>query len=379
MGSPTITLTFVRNEPPPTIEDLPLAGDAPEHLPQQFAAADFAKQKLEELISRTNPITGHRRIKFTYQQLKLRALLTFLTCPDAEVGGLMFVPDDGLGFCTQVQELLGRWEKESARLFDEHGVQPGISETESGDKGGGYDKAMLLCIHTFKARLVWVFLKPFMDMVPDLLYGRAFEDLLALDESLLTLWRNCLINIRPLPCASQENEGRKLELQFLRFNGEDPVFADCIYEVNDQGAEGSREDNNPPLPLRSGDIYVLETNDPINHPLPSRELLTLRYHLQNALHAFKAKGVLEVLFGGPPPDVVGAEVLWSPERREHTSDFEEAVVREAVDQEVISSEDGLRWIVAIDNINFALEKRREKQRLQDILRYLDEEEDRDSD
>ncbi|KAK8071576.1 hypothetical protein PG996_004924 [Apiospora saccharicola] len=146
-----------------------------------------------------------------------------------------------------------------------------------------------------------------------------------------------------------------------------------------KGVEGSREDGDPPLPLRTGDIYVLETKDPINHPLPSRELLTLRYHLQNALHAFKAKGALKALFGGPPPDVVGVEVLWFPERREHTSDFEEAVVREAIDQGVASSEDGLRWIVAIDNLNFAVEKHREKQRLQDILRYLDEEEDRDSD
>ncbi|KAK8071575.1 hypothetical protein PG996_004923 [Apiospora saccharicola] len=172
MGSPAITLTFVGSEPPPSKEDLPLASDAPEHLPRQFAAADFAKQKLGELISHTNPITGHRRIKFTYQQLNLRALLTFLTCPDAEFSGLMFVPGGldfydpplgpyGLDFlrhnmysCTQVQELLGLWGKEIARLFHEHGVQPGINETESGDKGGGQDKAVLQRIHTFKARLV---------------------------------------------------------------------------------------------------------------------------------------------------------------------------------------------------------------------------------
>lgn len=79
MVSPAITLTFLRNEPPQPKDNPPLYGDAPEHVHRQFAAADYAKQKLEELMSHTKYTSGPRPIEATYQQLKLRALLAFLS------------------------------------------------------------------------------------------------------------------------------------------------------------------------------------------------------------------------------------------------------------------------------------------------------------
>lgn len=91
------------------------------------------------------------------------------------------------------------------------------------------------------------------------------------------------------------------------------------------------------------------------------------------------------MFSGPPP-VVGAEALRSLERREHTSDFEEAVVREAVTQNVVSSGEGLWWIAAIDYLNQTLNKEREERReqhdrrmdrLYNLLNGLEEEGDGD--
>lgn len=174
-------------------------------------------------------------------------------------------------------------------------VQPGTNEIESGKKEErDPDGDVLLRARTFRASLELFFPLPLcpLETISELLYGRGFANVLALDESLGSLWAQSLMNIQPLPSNSQEDDCKRLELQFLRFNEEDPVFAKSIYEVKDAGAEESREDRDPPQRICTGYVYVLETKDLINHPLPSRALFTLQYHLHEAHHAFKAKSVL---------------------------------------------------------------------------------------
>lgn len=189
---------------------------------------------------------------------------------------------------------------------------------ESGEKGETHE-ALHDCrrrrLKKFECTLAQFFGIRFKQLVSELLFGRAIKTLLRLaEESLCSQWARSRVNIRPLPCRSQEDEGKKLEVQFLRFNDEYPLFlfGDSIYETSGQledgGAEAataSHEDGTSPRRIRSGDVYVLQTSDPKTHPLPSRDVVTLQYHLQTIRHSLEARGTLEALFGEPQSEEIG--------------------------------------------------------------------------
>ncbi|KAK8074453.1 hypothetical protein PG997_009116 [Apiospora hydei] len=386
--------------PPATEGQYHSPNDAPEHIRHQLAAAAFAKQKIQELISsgddnNDNDNTKHTgsglgRIEAVHDQLRLRALHAFLLCPDAEDVPVFFFDDryapchtDGVDefldhnerLCTSGAKALGLWKNNTYRLLDE--IEYGKKKKEEDEK------AALRRVQSFQIVLRWFFRDRFLKLVPELLSGKGISDLLSCldDESLPSLWRRCSINIRPLPCINAEDAGKKLEVQFLRFNDEDPLFGDSIYEVggrldddddDEKGSKSERGDDpgtaaaaagspSPPR-IRSGDVYVLETSDPETNPLPSRDLLLLQYHLHTVRHRLEARGTLQSLFGGPPllPETIagaGAADPVSGSREE--VDFDETIVAEAVGRGIVSEEDGGRWIAALGHLNRAREEERE--------------------
>ncbi|EPE09831.1 hypothetical protein F503_07607 [Ophiostoma piceae UAMH 11346] len=55
-------------------------------------------------------------------------------------------------------------------------------------------------------------------------------------------------------------------------------------------------------PVRTGDVFLLETVDPIKYPLPSLESLQIQAGVHRLLGGLRAAATLASLFGRPPPD-----------------------------------------------------------------------------
>ncbi|KAK8123206.1 hypothetical protein PG984_011876 [Apiospora sp. TS-2023a] len=66
--------------------------------------------------------------------------------------------------------------------------------------------------------------------------------------------------------------------------------------------------------------------------------------------AFKAKDALRSLFREPVPDVA-EDVVQSRYRQEPTSGFWEGIIEAAIEDDVISFEDGWKWIVAMEQLD----------------------------
>ncbi|KAK7962935.1 uncharacterized protein PG986_003760 [Apiospora aurea] len=315
--------------------------DAPEHIRHQLAAAAFAKQKIGELL-----------------------------CPDAEDVPVFFFDDryapchsddrdefleHNERLCTSGAKVLGLWKTNTYRLLNE--IESGRKKDEEED-----EKIALRRTFSFQAVLRWFFSGRFSTLVPELLSGKGISDLLSCldDESLPSLWKRCRINIRPLPCTNPDDAGKKLEVQFLRFNDGDPLFGDSLYEVggrldddydDDKGSESERGDSpgtaaagSKSTRIRSGDV---------------RDLLLLQFHLHTVRHRLEARGTLQSLFGGPPPppDTIAGATAAAPvsgSREDvdvnvddddvtHEPDFDESLVAEAVRRGLVSEADGSRW------------------------------------
>ncbi|KAK7955832.1 uncharacterized protein PG986_005054 [Apiospora aurea] len=174
--------------------------------------------------------------------------------------------------------------------------------------------------------------------------------------------------IRPMPLSRSKAEGEdgtQLKIQFLYLNtDEDPLHAESIY--------GTRKAQ----PICAGDVYVLETKDPVNHPLPSRDLLLLQFCMDRFRHALKAKRALKSLFRHPPPHV-DPNAIQSGSLSREPNGFWEGVVKDAVEAKVLSEDDGHKWILGMRE--WEEEKRRKKEE-EDELRlrrvcYEESEED----
>ncbi|KAK8123202.1 hypothetical protein PG984_011872 [Apiospora sp. TS-2023a] len=336
------------------------------------------------------------RLEATQDQVQLRALHGFLRCPDARFNGLS-TDDDYLSmydpvperqylrrdfmtvnhwFCGAAPELVRRWRNASACIFVGEGKEDGFQQSGSAHEmlefgvNAVYDVAFRR--PGLEDILAQFFEKPFYRLVPELLSGRAIKTLLNLadDESLCSQWARCQVNIRPLPCSRPEDEGRKLEVQFLRFNDDDPLFmsGDSIYKAGGQlegdgarAATASDETGASPRRICSGDVYVLETSDPENHPLPSRDVLVLQYHLHAIRHSLEAQATLQTLFGGPPPEEIGHPFSGSCRRADPSLD--ETLVEKAISEGIILQEDGPKWLAAFDFADWGRRLRKEAERM----------------
>lgn len=129
-----------------------------------------------------------------------------------------------------------------------------------------------------------------------------------------------------------------MALQFLTLDKEqDPALSESVYghESNNSGpvladgvgiTEDGQRDGTVPRRLQSGNVYQLETRDPIKYALPDRDFLRLSSLMHHLLHAFKARPALQNLFRGPPPPSVTEEAVRSRRSQEaKNTSFWEAV------------------------------------------------------
>ncbi|KAK8090465.1 hypothetical protein PG997_005426 [Apiospora hydei] len=131
------------------------------------------------------------------------------------------------------------------------------------------------------------------------------------------------------------------------------------------------------IPIRAGDVYVLETSDPEKYPLPCWDLLNLHYHIQKVTYNFKARGAQESLSGGPPPDVDG-DVLRARKMQSPSTNLWADDVLEAVRDEVISEEDGWKWVIGLEELEEERQLRR-RHELAELMEDLEEGEFEDTD
>ncbi|KAK7967845.1 uncharacterized protein PG986_002122 [Apiospora aurea] len=149
--------------------------------------------------------------------------------------------------------------------------------------------------------------------------GNVKVNILPLNVNVHRGWDGYRFVIRPLQV---DPDGRSMNIQFLFLDeAKDPLYASSIYKDNtkehdveiggysdwwrlkDTGATDTAE--TPPVRIRTGDVYKLETTDPDKYPLPSFELFILGWTVHCLRHAFKAGGAARSLFRHPPPDVDG--------------------------------------------------------------------------
>ncbi|KAK8042576.1 hypothetical protein PG994_013059 [Apiospora phragmitis] len=209
----------------------------------------------------------------------------------------------------------------------------------------------------------------------ELLSGSPTCNILPLETGLHRAWGGFHLVIRPMPLEQdEEDDGKTLKLQFLRFNPEDPLHSKCIYEVRGPDEDAAKsgmvdwergEEKLADVTIQTGDVYIIRTSDPKEHPLSCRDFLNLQYHLHVILHALKARGALESIFRGPPPDIDGDMLrswdLQELEEPDRSFSFWELIVIFAIRQKVISRDDGWKWLIALENLDQTLEAEPEDQ------------------
>ncbi|KAK8055479.1 hypothetical protein PG993_000706 [Apiospora rasikravindrae] len=454
MSSPAITSTYLRNEKPPG-DGIP-PDDAPRHLKKQFAAAEFAKQRISELTN-MNHSNKRRAAEATREVTNLRALLPLLQCPEAYIESLPFdfenqhrydksISGNSRTFLAEIEHLFTKAKElnqlllGTSRLQDTLGSQDDIPEENEDvtkgiekpptDKGKGKMKAKRTieqpeaqktvpewygkrCVFThttkpvegahiiahhisdknevnttrlmaFENTLSLFFRDSVIKSVIKLLSGDLTNNILPLDKSTHFLWNQCHLAIRPIPSRSPDDEGKRLEIQFLRLSQDDPMFRGSIIDIRDQlqdeaggilcdSTRRHDTDEKPPIRIQTGDVYLLETTDPDKYPLPSFELLNIAYHLQSLQHGIKSWGALHTLFNKPAPDSHGAHQGDQPDP---SSDFLESIIEDAMTPNelrsaLISEEAGWSWIIALREL--AAEERKEE--LEALKEYMSEAED----
>ncbi|KAK7915242.1 hypothetical protein PG985_012945 [Apiospora marii] len=403
MDPPAITLTYLGNDPPPR------GADQPEHIHKYYPVAQVAKREIEQRMRQAEHAPDLRhRMEAMQEQAQLRAFHGFLRCAEFD-GGIrtdrdyldLYDPDpegypgcDFLAvhawFCRVGPELVGLWKNESARFMGEEkefALGNAYDMMASGVNGEN-SEALRRRQRRFQGILASFFPRRSTQTVSELLSGRAIKPLLNLagNKSLFSAWAECRVNIRPLPCVRPEDEGKRLEVQFLRFNDEDPLFlsGDSIYEASGQlatdgleAATGSPRGTASPPRIRPGDVYVLETSDPENHPLPSRDVVNIQYHLHAIRHGLESRDTLQRLFGGPPPQDVGHP--FSSSCRRDDPSFDDNLIGMAVSEGILPPEDGAKWTAAIDFANWGRRLREEAERMARLREFMpDNEEDEEA-
>lgn len=79
MDASPITLTYLRNDPPPRGANQPPADDAPEYVRKHYPVAQIAKRAIEQRMHKEKHAADLRhRIEATQDQVQMRALHGFL-------------------------------------------------------------------------------------------------------------------------------------------------------------------------------------------------------------------------------------------------------------------------------------------------------------
>ncbi|KAK8071573.1 hypothetical protein PG996_004921 [Apiospora saccharicola] len=400
-SSTAIHSKWITNQKPPRIQTL---DEARPRTLKQHAAAEHIKQRLALSIG-TQRTGESERVRAVKEEAQLRLLLALLQCPDAEVWSLVFAhksqhlydptrhyPRDVLGdnrsLCAKARELVELWmgpfdtdvenmkEMSLTRWLESEGQFPeviinrgyrcvfthstGLVETahvipdhiaELNDVG--YPEQM----EAFTTLLSYFFPTKMDDdeAIEELVYELGKPNIIPLQVSFHAGWDRFHLILRPIS-TDQDDDGSAMKLQFLQLNERDPAFTDSIYDdpgVNSQLADWwprSGVAENPPLFIDSGDIYELRAEGPDERPLPSRMLLDIACRMHQLRHAFKAKDALRSLFREPPPDVA-EDVVRERYKQEPTSGFWEGIIEAAMEDCVLSSEDGWKWIVAMEQLD----------------------------
>lgn len=113
-------------------------------------------------------------------------------------------------------------------------------------------------------------------------------NLICLRNDLRAAWANGLFALRPV---SLSDDGTSMEVEFywqpkqshkpygLVDIAKEPGSSKDICSVDDLNVVLPTKDNDAFRPIESGHIFTLRTDDPVNHPLPSYDLLEMQWHL----------------------------------------------------------------------------------------------------
>ncbi|KAK7962934.1 uncharacterized protein PG986_003759 [Apiospora aurea] len=374
---------LVTNQAPPRNE-VP-SDDSLPHTQKQVAAAEHIKQRLRQSIG-TKRTTDHGRARALKDKLQLRLLLALLQCPDSQISGLAFAHEsqhlyeptrhfprdilkDNQFICAKARDLAKLWmvpfDKDIPRVvrgwrcvFTHHtkGVE---AARVIPDHITRLDDGNLLHLEAFTTLLSYFFPTSVVDdrVMKDLLSGVGLPNIIPLLGDSHTVWDQGLTTLRPVPRDPGEagDEAKTMKLQLLQFNDEDPSFADCIYDVTGETYQADWQrrpgwDRLPPLHICTGDIYELRAEDPVQRPLPSSILLNVTCRMHQLRHAFKATGALRSLFREPPPEVA-EDVIRSRFKMEPSNGFWENIIQHTMDKDILSEEDGWKWIVTMEKLD----------------------------
>lgn len=191
-----------------------------------------------------------------------------------------------------------------------------------------------------------------LDQLADLSYrGHEPTNILPLAASPHGRWDDYEFYLRPIPDPVRPDT--RLYLQFF--------WSDEQLAVGNERSDGTLVDisngrcpldNSAAYPaLQSGDVFCLETADPVRYPLPKLEFLRIQYGVYRMQGSLKAAAILSRIFhGGPPPDdeddgndgSLGAAML----ALEDDDDLEHmwrVMLQTALDKDVLSPHDVRRW------------------------------------
>ncbi|KAK8043312.1 hypothetical protein PG993_005742 [Apiospora rasikravindrae] len=247
-ASPAINSTWITNQAPPPRNEV-ASDHALPHTKKQFAAAEHIKEKLTQSIA-TKRTTDHDRTRALRDETQLRLILALLQCPDLDISGLAFAPDrdilkDNQFLCAKAKELVELWmgpfDKASSnvvpgyRCVFTHNTVPVEAAHVIPEHITRLDGGSPLQLEAFTTLLGYLFPANVIDdrVIKDLLSGAGLPNIIPLYMSFHAVWDTCSFILRPITREPGEadDKGRSMKLQFLNFSNEDPVFANCIYDV----------------------------------------------------------------------------------------------------------------------------------------------------
>ncbi|KAK8080970.1 hypothetical protein PG997_008788 [Apiospora hydei] len=336
--------------------------------------AEHLRRKLNEEIHQSpDEVSAEQQAD---REAQMRLLIAMLQCPDVEPGLISKMAffnryEDGEQDFVETNEFAAKFLKDVVELWGRAQVH--------GQEG-------ILSSKDFQIAIEYIFPGAMVVRVEDEILSdpeRRWMNTLRLGMGINKEWDQFQWVIRPMPLSEDEvDDGTKLKIQFLYLNmDEDPLHAKSIYHMRkavpddkDIGRhidwQRTTDDDTAISSLRlcTGDVYVLETKDPVNFPLPSRDLLWLQYCLDRFRHALKAKGALESLFRHPPPHV-DPDAAQSGRPLQEPNGFWEGVVKDAVEAKALSEDDGHTWILGLGE--WEEEKRRKKEEEKERRRQLE--------
>lgn len=205
-------------------------------------------------------------------------------------------------------------------------------------------------------RQVWVLLEEFLPLERrvDIVYRvREQTNILPLSRGAHGRWDAFEFYLRPIADPSMPDT--RLFLQLVWASTEDTEYlivgtprGDAVLpEITNGRRPISNAGNIGYSPICSGDVFLLETADPANCPLPSLELLQIQAGVHRILGGLRAAAPLEAMFRGPPPDDAGDDAAaLSPLEEDEEDDLPHlwrVLLEAAVNKHVLSVREAGHW------------------------------------